>query len=124
MDSILQTLGGSLPQLGVGGVLAFVVGLLVKLLADERTRHTTELDGQSRRHATELEATCKRLADENAREAAQHIADMIELRAYVAGALKRIEELDLTVDLERAARRDAEDVAARALRGTGEGRPA
>jgi hypothetical protein len=111
VDAILTTLGGSLPQLGVGGVLAFVVGLLVKWLADERTRHTADLDAQARR-----------LADENAREAAQHTANMTDLRGELRDARTRIDELEITVDLERAARRDAEDTAARALRGTGEAR--
>ena len=117
MDAVLTSLGGSLPQLGVGGVLTFVVGLLVKLLVDERARHTTELDAQSARHAAELEAKGRRLADENAREAAQHVADMSDLRGELRDARKRIDELELIVDLERSARREAEDVAARALRG-------
>lgn len=117
MDGILSALGGGLPQLGVGGLLAFVIGLLVKLLIDERTRHTAELDAISKRHADELERKGDRLAAENAREAAQHISDMTDLRAELRGARTRIEELDITVDLERAARRDAEDAAARARRG-------
>lgn len=122
MDSILQGLGGSLPQLGVGGILTFVVGLLVKLLVDERGRHTAELDAQSARHAAELTAKGERLAAENAREQAQHIADLADLRAELRDARKRIDELDLTVDIERAARREAEDAAARALRAQ-EGKP-
>lgn len=117
MDGILSTLSGSLPQLGVGGVLAFVIGLLVKLLMDERTRHTTELDSLSRRHAEELERKGDRLATENAREATQHIADMTDARAELRRAWSRVEELQLTVDIERQARREAEDVAAQALRG-------
>ena len=105
MDAVLQALGGSLPQLGVGGILTFVVGLLVKLLIDERTRHTTELDAQS-----------KRLAGEAARDSAQYDRDLADLRADIERRAKRIEELEITVDIERAARREAEDVAARALR--------
>lgn len=120
MDAILQTLGGSIPQSVAGSVLVFVVGLLVKLLVDERTRHTTELDAQSKRHASELEAKGERLAAENAREQAQHIADMADARAENDRRAKRIEQLELDVDLERAARRKAEDIAARALRGIGE----
>lgn len=121
VDGILSALGGGLPQLGVGGLLAFVIGLLVKLLIDERTRHTTELDALSTRHAKELESKGERLGAENSREAAQHVADMTDLRAELRGARTRIEELELTVDLERADRRKAEDAAARALRGRREG---
>jgi hypothetical protein len=109
VDAILTTLGGSLPQLGVGGVLAFVVGLLVKLLVDERTRHTADLDAQQKRHAAELEAKGKRLADDDARDDAER-----------ARLLKRIAELEGLVDTERALRRTAEDTAARALRGVWE----
>jgi hypothetical protein len=121
VDGILSALGGGLPQLGIGGTLAFVIGLLVKLLIDERTRHTAELDAISKRHADELQRKGDRLAAENEREQAQHIADLTDLRAELRDARKRIDELELTVDIERAARRDAEDAAARALRGYGGG---
>lgn len=106
MDAIITTLGGSLPQLGVGGALTFVIALLVKLLIDERTRHTTDLDAQQQRHTAELEARGKRLADDDARDDAER--DRLT---------KRVAELEALVDVERAARRAAEDTAARALRG-------
>lgn len=124
MDGILSALSGALPQLGAGGGLILVVGFLVKLLIDEREQHAktraahqAELDALSARHGKELELKGERLAAENAREAAQHISDMTDLRGEREKDRKRIEELELTVDLERAARRDAEDAAARALRG-------
>lgn len=113
VDAILSTLSGNLPQLGVGGVLAFVIGLLVKMLFDDRARHTAELDAQSKRHVTELEKKGARLETENAYEMAQHKADMVDLREELARERLRNAELLTIIDTERRARYEAED----ALRG-------
>lgn len=102
MDAVLQTLGGSLPQLGVGGVLTFVIGLLVKLLIDERNSHDAELE----------------------RKGARMLVEIAHKDEELARLSKRIEDLEVTVDIERAARRDAEDVAARALRRAPREKPA
>lgn len=95
MDAVLQTLAGSGAQLGVGGTLAFVIGLLVKLLIDERSGHDAELERKGSRLLAELKAK----DDENAR-----------LR-------KLLDDAQVTIDIERQGRREAEDREAAALRG-------
>lgn len=94
MDGVLSAIAGALPQLGLGGIVTFVCGLLVKLLLDERGSRRAEVEGLMQRHASELSAVSERL------EAAR----------------RRIEELETAVDLEREARRRAEDEAARLRR--------
>lgn len=94
MDAVLQTLGGSLPQATVGSVLLFVIGLLVKLLIDERSSHDGELERKGARLLVEI---------------AHKDEEITRLR-------KTLEEAELTVDIERQARREAEDRAAQVAR--------
>lgn len=113
MDAVLTALAGSLPQASVGGVLVLVIGFLVKLLMDEKGRHDATRAGLQ----TDLDKQAERLARQHERDREQDTADEQELRAELAAVRARCDELQLTVDIEREARRAAEDAAARAARG-------
>lgn len=120
MDAILAGLTGNLPQLGVGGIICFIVGLLVKVLMDEKDKHAAtrasvqaELDVQSARHRTELDAQLARLQQEMEQDVARYRQDCADAREALASERLRNTELIHVIDAERRARYEAE----RAVRG-------
>lgn len=97
MDAVLTAALQSAPQLGIGGIAAWLVVLLLRRESSSEERHTAEL---------------KRVND-------SHDAELAELRADIAALRKQIDELQLKLDIEREERRKAEDMAAAALRHAG-----
>lgn len=90
IDAVL----GALPQAGAGGVFLFMLVLMVRRESSAQERFTAEYDRISRSHDEEL----------------------AELREQITALREQIENLQRTLDLERDARRRAEDAAAEARR--------
>lgn len=95
MDAVLTALGQSLPQLGIGSGILFVLVLLVRRESSTEQRHTAELTRINSAHDAEL---------------AEVRADVKELRAEVG-------RLNSELDTERHKRREIEDELAAARRG-------
>lgn len=98
MDAVLTSLIGAAPQLGVGGVLLLVMGLLIRREEQDRTYYRIQLTELATRHATEL-----------ARINGDHDAELGELRKEIAGLRVQLDEVNRKFDAERDRRRAAED---------------
>lgn len=98
MDSILTTLVGAAPQLGVSGVLLLLLGLLLRREAADRADYRVSLAAQAARHATEL-----------ARINSDHDVELGELRRELAALRQQLSILNRKLDEERNRRRVAED---------------
>lgn len=94
MDGVLTAIIQSAPQLGISGVLVFVIVLLVRREASAETRHGAELERITKTHDAELG----------------------ELRGEMKALRQQIEDLNAALDLEREQRRTAQDDAAAAAR--------
>lgn len=94
MDTFLPALISALPQLGGAGVILVVLVLLLRSSATDRADYRAEL---------------KRLNGD-------HDAELAELRGDIKELRKQVDDLHAALDLERQARRRAEDMAAEALR--------
>ena len=95
MDAVFTAALQSAPQLGIGGIAAWIVVLLLKRESSSEDRHTIEL---------------RRVND-------AHDAELAELRADIASLRKQVDDLQLKLDLEREERRKAEDAVAALRRG-------
>lgn len=95
MDAVLTAITQSLPQLGIGGALLFVLVLLVRREASTEERHTAQL----------------------ARINAAHDAELAEMRAEMTRLRADVDRLHREWDSERARRREIEDELAAARRG-------
>lgn len=108
MDAFLTALVGAAPQFGVGGVLLLILGLVMRSAAQDRTNYRQELASDALRHREEIQ-----------RLNADHDAELAELRRDIAELRTKLDEVEARLDAERKARREAEDVAAQAIRGQG-----
>lgn len=95
MDAVLAAVVQSLPQLGIGGGLVFVLVLLVRRESSTEQRHSAEL----------------------ARINAAHDAELAEVRADVKELRGEVDRLNSELDTERTKRRAIEDELAAARRG-------
>ena len=107
MDGFLAALVAAAPQLGVAGVLLLVLSLIQRGATQDRVDYRVVLADATRRHAEEL----NRINRDHGEEIAELKSDIAELRA-------KLDDVQAALDLEREARRKAEDVAA-ALRRQG-----
>lgn len=98
MDSVVTTVIGAAPQLGVAGVLLSVLVLLMRRETQDRADQRTALADLTARHAAEL-----------VRVNADHDAELAELRKEIARLRRQLDETDRKLDLERALRRAAQD---------------
>lgn len=105
MDSLLPALLNAAPQLGVAGLLLLILAVVLKSSAQDRLDYRTELAAAADRHAAEMK-----------RKDSDHDAELAELRADIRELRKKVDDQQSELDLEREARRRAEDVAAEALR--------
>lgn len=87
MDQIVTTLIGAAPQLGVGGVLVVLIGILIRREAQDATRHSEEL---------------KRIN-------VSHDEELAELRNEIRDLRAEVRSLNQKLDQERDRRRRAED---------------
>lgn len=90
----VDALLGALPQAGVGGVVLWLLVLMLKREASAQERFTIEYDRINAAHNEELR----------------------ELQEQIQALRDKLEELQLKLDLEREERRKAEDAAAEARR--------
>lgn len=108
MDGIITTIVGVAPQLGVAGTLLIILMLVIRSGSQDRVEFRES-----------LAAANTRFKDEITRINADHDMELAELRDEIKKLRIQIEELNKTIDTERRARREAEDVAARAVRDAG-----
>lgn len=97
MDAFLTAVLQSVPQMGLGGGAIVLIVLLLRREAGAESRHQAELDRISKAHDAEL----------------------AELRADIAQLRKQVDDVNAALDLEREARRAAEDKLAAAVRQQG-----
>ena len=100
MDAVITTLIGAAPQLGVGGILLTLLGILIRRETQDRGDYRQQIADQQTRHDTELK-----------RDNDSHDADVAELRKEIAGLRQQISDLNQRLDAERDRRRAAEDSA-------------
>lgn len=105
MDAFLPALVSAAPQLGVAGILLIVLYVIMRSGGQDRADYRAQ-----------LEATVKRHADEIGRINKDHADEIAELKADVKDLRKELGDVQAALDLEREARRRAEDMAAEALR--------
>lgn len=105
MDAILPALFSAAPQLGVAGVLLFVLGLVMRRESADRTDYRAALESAAKRHTEEVDRMRK-----------GHDEEIAELKADLAQLEAKLGELQNRLDLEREARRKAEDMAAEVRR--------
>lgn len=98
MDQIVTTLIGAAPQLGVGGVLVILIGILIRREAQDATRHAEEL---------------KRIN-------VSHDEELAELRQEIRDLRGEVRTLNQKLDEERDRRRRAEDSTSQLGRHRGE----
>jgi hypothetical protein len=98
VDAVLTTLIGAAPQLGVGGVLLALLGLVIRWGSQERADNRTGVAELATRHAAEL-----------ARVNSDHDTELAELRKEIAGLRGQLDEVNHKLDAERDRRRAAED---------------
>lgn len=108
MESILPALVSALPQLGVAGIPLIFLIVVHRAWVTDRADYRAALADEAKRHA-----------DEVSRVNSAHDAELAELRADIQKMRKQIDDLQAALDLEREARRKAEDMAAEALRRRG-----
>ena len=97
MDAFLTAVLQTVPQMGLGGGAIVLIVLLLRREAGTESRHQAELDRISKAHDAEL----------------------AELRADIAQLRKQVDDVNTALDLEREARRAAEDKLAAAVRRQG-----
>lgn len=97
MDGVFTAIMQSAPQMGLGGVAVWFVVLLMRREASAEERHQAELTRITKAHDEEL----------------------AELRADITELRRQVDDVHTALDLEREARRAAEDKLAAALRQQG-----
>lgn len=108
MDAILSALLTKLPELGIAGLALWLLLAAWRNATSDRGDYRDALKAGEERHATEL-----------ARVNREHDAEILELHQIKDVLRKRIEDLNASVDLEREARRKAEDAASEIQRRSG-----
>lgn len=108
MDAVLSAIVTKLPELGLSGLaLVLLLGAWRNASSDRRD-YRDSLKAAEERHATELTRVNR-----------EHDAEIAEMQQTKTRLRQQIEELNATVDLEREARRVAEEKAFKARRSGG-----
>lgn len=110
MDAVLSALVTKLPELGIAGLALWLLLAAWRNAASDRADYRDALKAAEDRHAAEL-----------ARVNREHDEELAEVHKTKDALRRRIEDLNASVDLEREARRKAEDRASEALRRLGGG---
>ena len=98
MDAFWSAAVSAIPQASVGGLVLVLLIIVMRWTSQDRTDYR------------------KALADEVKRINADHDSERAEWKADIAELRKRVDELQLDLDRERKARREAEDMLAEARR--------
>lgn len=109
MDALLSALGTKLPDLGITGLALMLLLSSWRRNTDDRRDYRDSLDAAEARHAMEMARVNREHAAELERINRDHDTEVAEMRATKNRLRKQVEELHTTVDLEREARRKAED---------------
>lgn len=94
MDAVLTAVTQSLPELGIGGIVVWVLLLLLRRESSTEERHAAEIARINRAHDEEL----------------------AELREDVRHLRAQVDQLNADLDAERSRRREIEDELASARR--------
>lgn len=103
MDALFSALVTKLPELGIAGVALMLLLTSWRNAASDRGDYRAALRAAEDRHAAEITRINR-----------EHDEEIAEIRATKADLRKRIDDLNAALDLEREARRSAEDRAPRA----------
>lgn len=109
MDALLSALVSKLPELGIAGVALMLLLTSWRNSTADRGDYREALRAAEERHAAEIDRINR-----------EHDAEIAEIRDTKADLRKRIEDLNAALDLEREARRMAEDRASRVTRRRGD----
>lgn len=120
MDALLSALVTKLPELGIAGLALMLLLTSWRNATTDRGDYRDALRAAEERHAAEIERLNRAHAAEIERINREHDAEIAEIRATKADLRKRIDDLNVALDLEREARRSAEDRIPRAVRRRGE----
>lgn len=110
MDAVLSALVTKLPELGIAGLALWLLLAAWRNAASDRADYRDALKAAEERHAAEL-----------ARVNREHDDELAEVDKVKDTLRRRVDDLNTMVDLEREARRQAEDRAAEARRRRGGG---
>lgn len=102
---IATALLGAAPELGLVTLVVFILILILRAASSDRVDYRAALKDTNERHAAEL-----------VRLNHDHDAELAELREDIKSLREEVDKLNKTIDVERRARREAEDVAAQAVR--------
>ncbi|GAA3230613.1 hypothetical protein GCM10017691_23760 [Pseudonocardia petroleophila] len=105
LDELFTAALGAAPQLGVAGILLTILILVIRTASADRVDFRETLSAAALRHKEEI-----------VRINGDHDAELEELRKEIKELRAQVDALNITIDVERKARREAEDVAAKALR--------
>jgi TolA-binding protein len=105
VESLLPALLEAAPQLAAAVLLLLILGVVLKASAQDRADYREQLKAAATLHAEEV----KRINSD-------HDAELAELRSDIKELREKVDDLQSELDLEREARRKAEDLAAEALR--------
>jgi C4-dicarboxylate-specific signal transduction histidine kinase len=108
LDAVFSALVTKLPELGLSGLALWLLFAAWRNATSDRSDYRDSLKAAEERHAAEL-----------ARVNREHDAEIAEMQQTKARLRKQVEELNAAVDLEREARRAAEEKAFRARRSGG-----
>lgn len=105
---MLSAIGTKFPELGLSGLVLLLLLAAWRNGASDRKDYRDALKAMEERHTAELTRVNR-----------EHDAEMAEVLETKSRLRNQIEELNATVDLEREARRAAEDKAFEARRAGG-----
>lgn len=108
MDALFSALVTKLPEMGLSGLALWLLFAAWRNASSDRRDYRDSLKAAEERHAAEMERVNR-----------EHDAEIAEMLQTKARLRTQIEELNATVDLEREARRAAEDKAFKARRSGG-----
>lgn len=110
MDAVLSAVVAKLPELGIAGLALCLLLAAWRNAASDRADYRDALRAQQERHAAEISRINR-----------EHDEEIADLRQTQAELRRRLEDLNAAVDLERDARRQAEDREAQMRRRRGGG---
>lgn len=102
---IATALLGAAPELGLVSLVVFLLIVFIKAASSDRVDYRAALKEVNERNTTEI-----------ARLNADHNSELMELREDIKNLREEVDKLNTSIDVERRARREAEDVAAAAVR--------
>lgn len=116
MDALLSAILDKLPEAGLAGLIIFLIVVFYRAWTEDRAEAQLDKEQDREDYRAELSAAAQRHKDEIQRINENHSSEIAELKADIKELRGQIDDLESKLEMERAARRKAEDMAAEALR--------